>query len=84
MLMRHDGLQNAPDKSETATIKYLNKVVSPFTELGHTPNCQIKIKWMDETDNNGAILSQQLFWIVYIRWLENWTKYKIVCMQAQS
>ena len=59
---RRDGLQNTPDK--TATIKSLYKELSPFLVRGHTPNCQIKITWMDETDNNGAILSQHLFCIL--------------------
>ena len=52
--------QNAPDKR--ATIKCLYKDLSPFLACGHTPNCQIKIKWMDEEDNDDNILSFQLFW----------------------
>ena len=62
MSMSCDGLQNTPDK--TATIKSLYKGLPPFLVRGHTPNCQIKITPMDETDNNRAILSQHLFCIL--------------------
>ena len=61
-MARQNGLQNSPDK--TATIKSLYKELPPFLVRGHTPNCQIKITPMDETDNNRAILSQHLFCIL--------------------
>ena len=58
---RQNGLQNSPDK--TATIKSLYKELPPFLAWGHTPNCQIKITRMDETDNNWTISYQHLLCI---------------------
>ena len=57
-MARQNGLQNSPDK--TATIKSLYKELPPFLAWGHTPNCQIKITRMDETDNNWTISYQHL------------------------